>query len=113
MTELCTLDYKRLALSHDEAVLCMQSRPGFVYVLAARRVNAVKIGFTADVDRRVKTLRAMSPAPLVIVAVVEGSRGDEAILHRRFAPYRLHDEWYRLTPECRQLLAATFKGATI
>src|SRR5262249_26111076 len=71
-----------------------------VYFLQARHGGPVKIGFTQDLAGRVRTLSTGSPAPLRVVAVMEGGTPDtEAELHSTFAGSRLQGEWFRLTKD--------------
>lgn len=66
--------------------------PTMTYVI---RCGAyVKIGTTSDVRARLRTLEASNPLPLTVVAVLIGGQALERSLHRRFAAYRHHDEWF-------------------
>lgn len=56
----------------------------------------VKIGRAIDVDKRFRSLECGSPVPLELARVVPGERGLECDLHRYFAAYRKHGEWFDL-----------------
>lgn len=72
-----------------------------VYFIQAGEPDAqgfahVKIGFTTDVEKRLRQLQTASPAPLKVVARVIGTRAIEAFFHRMFAHRRVGGEWFRL-----------------
>lgn len=70
---------------------------GFVYFIAAETVGAVKIGFSRNHPRaRLKQLQTGCPAPLKLLAFIEGAPDDEAGLHKRFTDLKIHSEWFRL-----------------
>lgn len=58
-----------------------------------------KIGHSYDPWQRLRALQSTSPVQLAIVRVVDGGQKTEAWLHRRFADYRQHGEWFALTDE--------------
>jgi hypothetical protein len=59
----------------------------------------VKIGKAKDVKTRVADIQRMSAARLEVVAVVDGYSAEETELHRKYAKYRLHGEWFDLPPD--------------
>jgi hypothetical protein len=61
--------------------------------------GAIKIGAAIDPLRRLAGLQCGSPIELRILAQGPGSPRDERILHERFAPFRLHGEWFERSPE--------------
>lgn len=70
---------------------------GLVYFISGGEGTAVKIGFTTDLRTRLKRLQSASPVHLLVLAKVEGDRALEREYHRRFARYRLHGEWFKLS----------------
>jgi hypothetical protein len=75
-------------------------RPVDVYIVQARNSGLVKIGKAVDVTKRLGDLRAMGTEPLDLLVVLPGFGGEwERRLHRRFAEYRDHGEWF--TPGSR------------
>ena len=56
----------------------------------------VKIGITADIESRLRTLESSNPHALKVVALLAGGRALERALHKRFADYRHRDEWFRI-----------------
>ena len=71
---------------------------GTIYAALAE-TGGVKIGKTSQIDVRLRTLRTMSPVPLVQVHTIQVSDMEwaEKYLHLRFAQRRSHGEWFRLT----------------
>lgn len=74
-----------------------------IYFIACRAANAVKIGSCADsaymLYKRLSTLRCSNPWALDVIGAEGGGRSEEAALHLRFAPHRIHGDWFRLAPE--------------
>lgn len=75
------------------------------FVLNASR-KAVKIGYSANVVRRLNGLQTSSPDKLKLLGVCPGSRSEEVELHVRFATLHIRGEWFRADPE----LLATAKA---
>ena len=72
---------------------------------AAAIGDEIKIGYTADVIRRLDHLRSKSGQDCQLLAIRFGTMDDERNLHRSLAAHRSHGrEWYRPTPEVRSLI---------
>lgn len=69
---------------------------GVVYFI--RGGGLIKIGWTADLARRLEVLRSQSPVELKLIGTVEGSRAKEKELHNKFSEYHVHHEWYESAP---------------
>ena len=67
--------------------------------------DLIKIGFTNDLKRRLKTLRATSPVPLKVLCVIRGGKLRETAFHETFAHLRAHGEWFRPAPELLAYIA--------
>lgn len=66
-----------------------------VYIAKSSATGAFKIGFTSRAAaERVREIEMAHGASLDIVCTVEGSRQDEARLHRRFRAHRGLGEWF-------------------
>jgi len=63
-----------------------------VYFIHCKRLGAIKIGSTDDVQYRLKTLQTGCPAQLVLIGCCDDS---EPALHRQFAHLRIRGEWFR------------------
>jgi hypothetical protein len=70
------------------------ARPGHIYFLQNGRRKLVKIGFSSDHTTRIGGIQSMIPDKLKLIGTVPGSRTLEAELHKRFAKYRVHGEWF-------------------
>lgn len=62
--------------------------PGRRWVYFAERDGLVKIGYSANVDRRMRQLRAR------LLAVMPGGPYVEWQMHQLFAEYHAHGEWF-------------------
>jgi predicted transcriptional regulator len=73
---------------------------GAVYFaqVRGRADSAIKIGWSADVRRRLDDLATASPEPLTIIAALPGGRDLEARMHARFAAHRGQGEWFEAAP---------------
>ena len=67
--------------------------PHLTYII--RSGPFVKIGASADVEKRVRELMISNPHEVTAVAVLAGGRTTEGKLHRRFKAYRHRHEWFR------------------
>jgi hypothetical protein len=70
----------------------------------ARRI---KIGYSGDVEQRVKAIRLMSSAVLELLGQVPAPRWFERVLHRVFSGLREHGEWFRESAELLQFIQQT------
>lgn len=73
------------------------SVPNKTYVI--RCGDFLKIGITADIHARLRTIESHNPHPLEVVALLVGGRAVERSLHLRFKAYRHRDEWFRVEGE--------------
>ncbi|WP_048574430.1 GIY-YIG nuclease family protein [Streptomyces leeuwenhoekii] len=70
---------------------------GVVYVLGTPGSNTVKIGRTTNLQKRVGDIQRMSPVRLTVLWTTPGGSELEAQLHRHFAKFRSHGEWFTFT----------------
>lgn len=75
---------------------------GFVYLIQGERHSPVKVGYSANVKRRLRELQRYNPAELHVLDVIPGTESVERDLHKRLAPYRLHHEWF----QCNEAITA-------
>lgn len=76
-----------------------------VYFIHAEGTDLVKVGWTADLDRRFDQLQTASPHRLRLLGVHIGLKDVERVYHRDLQPYRQRGEWFFLTPEVRRWLS--------
>lgn len=69
---------------------------GFVYLIACQGINRVKIGYSADPNKRLKELSTGAPGQLVLLATWRGTQKHEAMLHKRLDKYRSQLEWFEI-----------------
>lgn len=67
--------------------------PHLTYVI--RSAPFVKIGTASDVEKRFRSMLAMNPHPVEMVAIFAGGQEFERELHIRFKTCRHRDEWFR------------------
>ena len=72
---------------------------GFVYIVSAKGLDLVKIGFSQTPHSRLNTLQTGSPVELELFATWRGTEGDERELHSILAEFRTMREWFSLSPE--------------
>ena len=65
-----------------------------VYCIYAEDIGRVKIGVSTNIPARLKSLQCASPVPLDIYGWVRGSHRVESEMHRMFARFRTHGEWF-------------------
>lgn len=59
----------------------------------------IKIGFTDNLVERIDSLQVGNPSELRLLALVEGDKKTEAILHELFVASHIRGEWYRNTQD--------------
>ena len=67
---------------------------GVIYAVGAG--HYVKIGYTIDLNKRLRTLSTASPVPLKVLKRLRGTPADERRLHAMFKPWKQKNEWFRL-----------------
>jgi hypothetical protein len=82
-------------------------RPGFVYFVQAELLRHVKIGFAANVEKRLSQLQSGSPDKLELLGVIltDDMESLERYLHNRFRRDRLHCEWFAASDAVREFVA--------
>lgn len=70
-----------------------------VYIVGSPDYNFVKIGTTQNPADRFEEFQTASPFELYVYAIIPISRGRVSLekrLHKRYAPYRLRGEWFKI-----------------
>ena len=70
-----------------------------VYVMSAGDPEFVKIGFSTNLERRLRSLRTASHVEPIVHVAIPGTMSLERDLHSRFASSHQNREWFRLTDE--------------
>lgn len=71
--------------------------PGTVYVIANYDVKRIKVGWTRSWEQRRKSYETHSPVPLQLLSSYQGTRSDEAAIHRLLRSVKAEqwgNEWY-------------------
>ena len=109
-------DGSSVDLSDNErlAVLCRQykkasadektSQGGEVVYFVLSGDNRIKIGTSANVEKRLEALQTSSATRLSLLLTVPGGVDMETELHRRFRTIRESGEWFKGTPELRSFI---------
>jgi hypothetical protein len=66
-----------------------------IYFVEVERTGEIKVGFSTDVEKRIKSLSTASPYPLRLLIAVPGSFAEEKLIHYAFSSERLNGEWFR------------------
>lgn len=88
------------------------NRRSVVY-FARRDDGAIKIGFTSDVQRRLREIRKeerLTSTP-VLLATFDGDKRLELMLHERYARHRIDGEWFHPSEELEALIDCLARGA--
>jgi len=72
-----------------------------VYFIGSENKAVVKIGFSNNVNKRLKTIQRFSPFRCKILLVVPGDRKLEGKLHERFGQLNLNNEWFSLSGDLK------------
>ena len=83
----------------------------FVYFMECPSLGVLKIGMATDPRKRLKRVQTGCPGRLHLRTVirVDDARAFEAYLHQRHQKDRIHGEWFRATPELRELATSWFE----
>jgi hypothetical protein len=80
--------------------------PSSVVYFAQENVNdAIKIGTSTQVKKRIRSLEQFYRCTITILATVVGRHRVESWMHYRFERYRLYGEWFRPAPELLAYIA--------
>jgi nucleoside 2-deoxyribosyltransferase len=86
-----------------------------VYFIRNTNTGAIKIGFSASPQQRLRQLQTGCADPLVIEATLPGDMSRERELHNAFAAHRLNGEWFEGDPVMASLeeMRRSFEGPEI
>jgi hypothetical protein len=75
-----------------------------VYFLKLENTPYVKIGYTADLDNRLRKLRSDNPHPVTVLGRRTGGRREERFYHSLFKNSHVHGDWFHESPELLKLI---------
>jgi hypothetical protein len=70
-----------------------------VYFVQEDGTGAIKIGTSKQLKKRVDELARQLPSKVKLLAMMDGCRETECVVHRRFHHVRIRGEWFRPVPE--------------
>jgi hypothetical protein len=78
-----------------------RGRHDCVYFIDAPAEKLVKIGYSYSARDRLKSLQAVSPSPLLLMAYyrVPDARMCEQAIHSALVDHRMHGEWFNMKPD--------------
>lgn len=94
--------------------MCMaqNDNPPAGYVYFIRNGEAIKIGFTDNIKRRLAGLQTSSHTTLELIGSVSAGALDELSIHARFAHLRIRGEWFRAEPDLMTFIKRLRGGGT-
>ena len=71
---------------------------GFIYYIAQcnKENYQIKIGYTNNIQRRIKELITPSPFNLMLLGYHEGTKEDEKMIQKKFIQFNTQREWFKL-----------------
>jgi Meiotically Up-regulated Gene 113 (MUG113) protein len=85
---------------------------GVIYYVADEAGGPVKIGFTQDLQNRLRVLQTGQHRKLILLASHPGTQVDEASIHLRFAGCRAKGEWFSPSSELMSHVASVTRRDT-
>lgn len=87
---------------------------GYIYFIRCNNADGfIKIGFATNTGLRLSALGVGAPYPLELLAVMPGSREDEAALHERFSSDHVRGEWFQPTATLLEIIARAKKDTAL
>jgi hypothetical protein len=92
----------------------MTSKERFIYFMKPVGFpGPIKIGFSNDPMKRLKSCATWSPIRLQVIATADGDRTIERQLHNHFADIHSHGEWFHPHERLLTAIKAIKAGATV
>lgn len=66
--------------------------------------SVVKIGYTSNLETRLRALNTSSHAEMVVRLTIEGGREKEALLHYHFRTLRINREWFDVDENIKEII---------
>lgn len=103
---------KSLTKNARVAELPAVTPPGTEIVYFLKAGDFIKIGkATGSPEYRVSQLKTGCPFPITTLGYMTGGIKEESRLHKRFAAFRAHGEWFRAEPELLEFIESIRKKA--
>lgn len=102
------IDRRRVARENAERIA--RAAGGSVVYFLAAGTEAIKIGVSAALPKRLRSLASGSHLTLRLLGTVPGGPELESEFHRRFAHLQIRREWFRPAPELFAFITETAKA---
>lgn len=76
-------------------------KKGYVYFIKC--LDKIKIGYTTDVERRMKQLKIGNGEKLELIYKMQCERYTENVLHKKYKNFHITGEWYQAEPIIRMI----------
>lgn len=81
----------------------------YVYLIGNLEYGFVKIGYSNDPNKRLKSLQTGCPFDISILDVFEGGPDVEKSLHKRYRRYSTRGEWFKVEGELKDYIEMAIK----
>jgi hypothetical protein len=113
-----TLNSLGAPIPDDKPKLILQSAPPIefgdcLYFIQSGTGGPIKIGYTKQLATRLKAIHRINAGSIRFLGAISGTRTDEKRFHQKYAPDRLHGEWFRLSPDLLLFLCGAGMKPTI
>ena len=86
---------------------------GFVYLFEAKKIHLLKLGFSADVPKRLESIARYAPSDVSLVGQFRTEFISESCVHAFFDDLRFHGEWFIDHRSIRKLVLDIEKSRSI
>ena len=76
-------------------------KKGYVYFIKCR--DKIKIGYSTNVEKRIKQLSVGNGEKLELIYKIQSDRYLETILHKKYRNYHISGEWFEAEPIIRMI----------
>lgn len=84
-----------------------------IYFIQQGKTGPIKIGYSNNVNERIKSLQSASPEKLVLLGYINGTRKQEQLIHRFFHKYQMEGEWFTPAPRVLNYIFSLIVGFDI
>lgn len=98
---------KKIAMVDFEWILKKEiyyPNTSLIYFIGSENPLTIKIGFTTNLTKRIKSLQTGFPRKLIVYGIAFGDQQTERKLHKHFAKRKSLGEWFYLDEELKQFI---------
>lgn len=89
---------KRTTKQDKRVIKQDKNKKEYIYFIRGKIIDAIKIGFTTNVEKRVYSIGCTTPGGVDLLAVIPGTIKMESDLHERFDQFAIGHEWFTPDP---------------